>query len=267
MSFGSKKQPSISIPQYSPPPPPTYKAFGLSADPSGSGYSLTMSGQEMADYNLAQKIRSELLSGLGLSGPSGGAKEYGDLITRESLRTAQPTLENALIGRGLGGSSIYKEALTDLISKAATQGTLSSADYVRNNLASLESSYFAPQYALGQNLLQLATSKNVNDQQLAQQLYLATLPYLSQINQPGNSGIGGAINGGITGLMMSGGNPFVALAGAGGGYLSSKSDPYSQSLYLYQLDQQNKASQNYLRSLLQLSSVGGNDFSKVFSVN
>ena len=241
----------------------------MTADPSGNGYNLKMDGQAAADYGMAEKIRSELVAGLGLSGPSGGAKEYGDLITRESLRTAQPTLENALIGRGLGGSSIYREALTDLISKASTQGTLSAADYTRNNLASLNSNYFSPIYGLGQNLLQLATSKSVSDQQLAQQLYQMLLPYTATINQPGDSGWGGAMSGAGHGAMMGAPlGPLGMLAGGviggGVGYFGSKQDPSSQSLMMYNMDQQNKGNSALLSLLSGAGKSSGGNMSSVF---
>lgn len=264
MGFGKSKSPSISIPEYQKPSPAVYDAFGLRTDPSGNGYNLTMSGQQAADYSTAQKIRAELLEGLGLSGPSGGAKQFGDLITRESLRTAQPTLENALIQRGLGGSSIYKEALTDLISKASTQGTLASGDYLRANLNSLAGDYFNPIYSLGQNLLQLAGNKSAQDQQLAQSLYQMQLPYLAQVMTPGDSGLGGAINGAITGLMMSGGNPIGAIVGGGAGFASSRSGATSQPYMLSDYYAKNNSNNALLSLLSGMGGGAGGSAAKVF---
>ena len=77
---------------------------------------------------------------------------------------------------------IYKEAITDLINKAATSGMLGAGDYVRQNLASLSSNYLLPQYQMGQNLLSMLTSQGNADANLAAQIYASQLPYLAQIN-------------------------------------------------------------------------------------
>jgi hypothetical protein len=180
---------------------------------------------------MAEGIRKELLQALGLSGPSGGAADYSKLIADESLRYSQPQLENSLIQRGLGGSSVYRDALTELINKAAVQGTLSSGDYVRNNLASLTGNYLLPYYQIGQNLLGLSAQTGLSEEQLAQQRYLATLPYLATVNTPGGNKWQNALMGGFQGMLNGGG--FIPGAVTGFANSQSTSVPYAT----YQYDQ------------------------------
>jgi hypothetical protein len=61
---------------------------------------------------------------LGTLGTTYDTSKWTDLLLQEALRTTRPSLEQSLIGRGLGGSSVYKEALTDLYSKLGTQAAL-----------------------------------------------------------------------------------------------------------------------------------------------
>jgi hypothetical protein len=178
---------------------------------------------------------------------------YAQTFQQESLRLSQPQLENSLIQRGLGGSSVYQGALTDLINKASTDAILNSSQLRNQNLASLQSSYFAPYQQLGQNLLQLAGGANTSQDQLAQSLYQALLPYTAQINQPKNNGLLGALTGAGQGFIMSGGNPFGALAGGVSGYSSSLDSGGSQSLMAYQLAQQQLQNE----ALLNLYKNGG----------
>jgi phage tail tape-measure protein len=127
------------------------------------------------------------------------------------------------------------------------------------NLQGIQSSYLLPYYQQGQNLLQLMANTGMNDQQLAQQMYLSTLPYTATVTMPGNSGISGAISGATTGAQMgSAGGPIGtaigALAGGTIGYFGSKSGPSNQSLYLYQLEQERKSRESGNNALMQLLS-------------
>lgn len=124
---------------------------------------------------MAQGIRSSLLKSLGLGGDISQDK-YTQTYMNELLRLAQPRTENALIGRGLGGSSVYKDALTDLITKASNQAILGGQQYKMNDLAALES-FLSGEYGFGQNLATLASGAGQNQEQLAMQKYLSMLPY------------------------------------------------------------------------------------------
>jgi hypothetical protein len=210
-----------------------------------------MDPSTMADYQAASKVRTDLINSLGLSGTM--ADPYAQTFQQESLRLSQPQLENSLIQRGLGGSSVYQGALTDLINRASTDAILNSSQLRNQNLANLQSSYFGPSQQLGQNLLQLAGGANVSQNQLAQQMYQMLLPYTAQVNHPKESGLGGAIQGGIQGFMYGG--PLGAAVGAGTGYLGSKADAYSQPYMLSDYGQKNGGALN-LQALTQLLNGG-----------
>lgn len=216
------------------------------------GYSLSQDPTELADYQAASKVRSDLINSLGLSGQANDP--YAQTFQQESLRLSQPQLENSLIQRGLGGSSVYQGALTDLINRASTDAVLNSSQLRNQTLANLQSSYFGPSQQLGQNLLQLASGAGQSQNQLAQQMYQALLPYTAQINYPKQSGLGGLISGGIQGFMGSGGNPLGAIAGGATGYYGSQADAYSQPYMLSDYNQ-NKGGLS-LQSLQQLINGG-----------
>ena len=254
MSLSSKK-PTITVPQYSPPPKPSYSAFGLTASPQGTGYGLAEDPTVLADRQAAESIRRELIGSLGLSGSE--SDPYAQKTLQESLRLAQPQLENSLIQRGLGGSSVYQGAITDLLSKATMEAILNSQNQKLNTLGTLQSSYFGPQQQLGQALLQLAGQTGLSQEQLAMELYKATLPYKTTVDYPKQSGLAGLISGGIQGAQSGAAfGPWGALAGgvAGGatGYYGSKSDAYSQPYMLSDYYKQNNSGLN-LQSLLKLS--------------
>lgn len=149
---------------------------------------------------------------------------------QENLRLSQPQLENSLIQRGLGGSSVYQGALTDLISKASTDAILNSQTQKLNTLSGLQSSYLGPYQQLGQNLLQLAAQTGLSQEQIAAQIYGQQLPYRAQVNYPSQSGLGGLLSGGLQGLMSGG--PLGALLGGGTGFLGAQQDPYTTYLGL-----------------------------------
>lgn len=249
MSLSSKK-PTVEIPSYQAPRPPSFSAYGQTGSFKDGKYSVTEDPTQLADRQAAERVRRDLIGSLGLSGSE--SDPYAQRLLQENLRIAQPHLENSLIQRGLGGSSVYQGALTDLITKATTDAVLNSQNQKLNTLGTLQSSYFAPYEQLGQNLLQLSAQTGLSQQQLAQQLYQMQLPYKAQVNNPGNSGLGGLIQGGIGGFMAGG--PIGALAGAGVGYFGSKSNAYSEPYMLS--DYANKSSGLNLQSLQALLQGG-----------
>lgn len=127
-------------------------------------------------------MRRDLIRSLGLEGYGQQGNEYAQLIADQNLRYAQPRLENSLIQRGLGGSTVYRDALTQLIQGASEQGRLGAADLVRQNLASVSGNYLNPLYDFGRNLLALTGQTDLTRNAQAQQLYQAQLPFLSQVN-------------------------------------------------------------------------------------
>jgi hypothetical protein len=216
--MGKSKSPSVEIPSYTKPEASAFDLWGTKGlyDKATNTYGIT-DPNELATLNATKKIRSDLLKSLGLGGDI-SQDAYTQALMKESLRLAQPTLENALIGRGLGGSTIYKDALTDLISKAGTQAILSGQQYKLNDLNALQN-YITGQQSLGQNLLNMVSGQYNTDQQLALNQYLSTLPYYAQVNQGEDySGLGSLLGmgalGGLSLLVPGTGIGIGGLTGA-----------------------------------------------------
>lgn len=147
---------------------------------------------------------------------------------------------------------MYQGAISDLISKATTEAILNSQANKLNALSTLQSSYLGPYQQMGQNLLQLAASTGISQEQLAQAMYQARLPYEAQVNYPKQSGLSGLISGGLQGFMAGG--PVGAVVGAGTGYFGSQAPAYSQPYMLsdyYKSNNSGLSLQN-LQSLMQL---------------
>lgn len=126
---------SVSIPKYTKPEASSFDLFGLTGkyNKKTNTYSASANPQELAIMQAVKGIRNSLLKSLGLGGTP-ESDPYTQQYMSELLRTSQTPLENALIGRGLGGSSVYKDALTDLFSKASTQAVLGGQQYKRKSV-------------------------------------------------------------------------------------------------------------------------------------
>lgn len=261
---GKKKAPSINIPEFNKPTPASFDLLGLKSEYANGGYQLVEDSQNKADRLSAEQIRRDLIQSLGL-GSGTLSDPYAQMFADESLRVSQPRLENALIGRGLGGSTIYKEALTDLINRASIDAALNTNNLKLNNLGAISSNYLEPYYQRGQQLLGLTAQTGLQEQQLAQQRYLAMLPYTATVTTPGNNGLMGALAGAGTGAII-GGIP-GAIAGGASGYFSSQQSPQTQSLLSYQLALESEAKKNQGNQLLQLlqSGGGGGSFTNAFA--
>ena len=109
------------------------------------------SPEALQDRLLIQNIRRDLLTSLGL-GSAPKEDPWAKMFMEELTRVAQPKLELSMIGRGLGGSTVYKEAMTDLLSKLATQAALGSENLKLGRLGALQA-VLLPQYQLAQNIL------------------------------------------------------------------------------------------------------------------
>lgn len=200
---GGGDEPEVEIPKYEKPDAAGFNLFGLSGkyDKSTNTYSASADPEELATMQAVKGVRNSLLKSLGLGGTP-ESDPYTNAYMKEILRTSQAPLENALIGRGLGGSTVYKEALTDLMTKAATQSILGGQQYKLNNLNALLS-YLNQNNALGGNLLSLTQGNDLAQQGLAQEMYQQTLPYLAQVNQGNDwSGFGGLLGMGA-GYLLS----------------------------------------------------------------
>ena len=141
------------------------------------GYIFEEDAVQKAQREKDQTLLNEVLNSLGVvSGErQAGIDEVADTFQKEFLRQTETPLSNALIGKGLRGSSIYKEALVDLFTKAGTQSTLLKEDlYARDenaklNLAnSLRSGYNADQQ-LSLQSSSLGSGTIFGGQQLASQ--------------------------------------------------------------------------------------------------
>ena len=211
----TKPNDKFDVPAYTPPSYDTYSLLGNTAVKNGDNFTVNYSDQ--ATMDTVNKLRSELLSSLGLN--SGGADDpYTQELMKESLRLSQPKLENALIGRGLGGSTLYKDSLTDLISKAGTNAILSGQNYKLNNLNALQS-YLSNQENLGQNLLALQqagynTKANIYDKQYQQQLAQAMEDYRVSQETP------------MWALALS---KMMSIADPGGSYMGFYNSPMQKS--------------------------------------
>jgi len=170
----------FKVPTYEIPTADNYSLYGRTATKDANGYSVSLSPEDQQTMNTVKQLRSDLLSSLGIN--SGGADDpYTKALMSESLRLSQPKLENSLIGRGLGGSSVYSNSLTDLLSKAGIQAILGGQQYKTNNLNALQN-YLTNENSLGQNLLQLQQSglnqkANLYDKQYQQLLAQAMSDY------------------------------------------------------------------------------------------
>lgn len=217
---------SVKIPKYKEPTASGFDLFGLtgSYNKGTNTYGVSADPQELATMQAVKGIRSSLLQSLGLGGTP-ESDPYTQQYMNEILRTSQGPLENALIGRGLGGSTVYKDALTDLMSKAATQAVLGGQQYKQNNLASLND-YINTNMGYGQDLLGRVTSQYNTDQTNSWQRYKDLLGLnLYNANQPKDTTPWGSI-GSLAGMGLAlGAAPFtggaslalIPAAGAMGG--------------------------------------------------
>jgi hypothetical protein len=181
---GGGGEPEVEIPKYKKPAASSFDLFGLtgSYNKGTNTYGVSADPEELATMQAVKGIRNSLLKSLGLGGTP-ESDPYTNQYMQELLRTSQAPLENALIGRGLGGSTVYKDALTDLMTKASTQSVLGGQQYKMNNLQALMS-YLNQNMGYGQNLLNMVQGNDIQQQQLAQQMYNTQLPYKATVSGP-----------------------------------------------------------------------------------
>jgi len=263
--MSSGKKTSINVPTFEKPPVPSFSIPGYgTASYANNTYGFSPdAGQE--DYmNQLKALRGSILSGLALTSPERVASlnEWQDTFQKEALRSTMPQLEQTLFARGLGGSEFYKGAVNDLLSKVATQSVLSREDLARQDqllkleqLASI-SGLNQQEFANIAGLLGLSQGAGYQDANLAQNRYLATLPYTTTVTNS-NNGLAGALQGALQGAQYgSAAGPWGALLGAGAGGLTgyagsrgSTTTPYA----LYNTD--GGSSANWLQYLNQLQPV------------
>lgn len=161
---------------------------------------------------MATQIRRDLLSSFGLNSGDPQSDPYTQAFLKNSLDSVQPQLENSLIGRGLGGSSVYQGALSDLFSKLGTQATLNSQQYKLNNLNPIND-YINNQNTIGQNLIGLANNRDITNNATALDLYKkqydALMYNANRPDQSNNAGLFGSLGGGALALGLA---PFTGGA-------------------------------------------------------
>jgi hypothetical protein len=90
------------------------------------GYVFEQDPAMKAKQDKEMAMFDEVLSSLGVSSPERvkQIEDTANTFTKDVLSRTQNPTEQGLIGRGLRGSSIYKDTLTDLMTKVGVQGTL-----------------------------------------------------------------------------------------------------------------------------------------------
>ena len=220
---------SVDIPSFSKPAVPTFRLPGFGQTTYGdNAYGLQLNPEQEAYQQQVKALRGSILSGLGITSPEREASlnQWQDTFQREAARTTMPQLEQTLFSRGLGGSNFYQGAITDLLSKIATQGVLGREDLANRDeqlkLAQLGQIAGLDQTALANmsDLIGMGTNQYNSDYGNALNLYGQQLPYLASVTKRGDPFMG-ALQGGVQGLMLGGGNPWAAAAGAGIGAIGN----------------------------------------------
>jgi len=195
--------------------------WGFSEDPTQQAYRQQL-----------ETMRASILKGLGITAPEREASlnQWQDIFTKEALRTSMPQLEQTLFSRGMGGSKLYQDAITDLLSKVATQGVLNREQLSQADEA-LKLNQLASILGAGQtnlsNMSDLMGGAVDQTNQIWNQWY-QMLPYLAKVKAgssspwgtigsllgtaagfalggPVGAGIGSSLGGGVGGMI--GGSP------------------------------------------------------------
>lgn len=234
MSFGGKKK--VNVPTFNKPPVQKFSMPGFGGTTyNNDTYGFQYDPAQQQYLGEVRALRSSILKGLGITTAEREASlnEWQRTFTDEALRTSMPQLEQTLFDRGLGGSRMYQGAVTDLLSKVATQGVLNreqlSANDERLKLDQLAGVAGLDQESFNNAMAMMGGSANLSlsEESLASQRWAQTLPYLTTVEEEGDW-LGGAIQGAVTGGMMGG--PWGAVAGgvAGGvGNAGSRTTPWT----------------------------------------
>jgi len=245
--MSKSKSPSIEIPQYNQPAAQQYSMPGFgTTNYTNNTWGITEDPTQTAYRNQLETMRASVLKGLGITAPEREASlnQWQDTFTKEALRTSMPQLEQTMFARGMGGSKLYGDSVTDLLSKIGTQGVLNREQLSQSDeqlkLSQLASILGAGQSNLSNmsSLMGQATGQTNTNNQQAWNQYQALLPYLAKVNTPGQSGWGGALSGGMSGASAGSafgpiGTIIGALIGGGTGYASSASGGTSTPAMLY----------------------------------
>ncbi len=213
--MGKKSSGSVEIPSFTKPTPPSYNVPGWGTTSfKDNTYGFTEDPQAQTDRLQLESMRRAILTGLGITSPQREASlnQWQDTFSKEALRTTMPQLEQTLFARGMGGSKFYQDAVTDLLSKVASQSVLGRED-LANRDEMLKLSQLAQVGNLDQqtkqNILDLinqSAQTGLTEEGLAQQRYTNTLPYLSQYNASPTSPWGsvGSLAGAGLGALLAG---------------------------------------------------------------
>lgn len=173
------------------------------------GWEFLPKGQSYYDQLTA--MRDAILSELGYTSPAreSSLNRWEKAFTREALRTSMPKLEQTLFSRGLGGSRFYKDAVTDLLSKVATQSVLN-----RENLALQDELLKLKQLATLNpemwKLIQMGEGLSRDTANVTEKQYQQMLPYMAKYeSEPGMFNVLGQGVGGLATLALA---PFTGGA-------------------------------------------------------
>jgi len=246
--MASSKPAKVEIPKYEKPIPPNWVTpWGSANYNTGTNtYNFAETPDMEKDRIQMEGLRRSILSTIGVTGPERDASlnKWKETYYNELYRSSVPQLEQTLFARGMGGSEMYKGALTDLLTKLASQSVLGAED-LRTQDEALKLSQLGTvggqlntDRTSGTNLTQLAADTGLKQDQLAQNLYLNTLPFMAKYTgaKPSTfsqiaplAGLAlGALTGGMAAPAMSmTAGPFAqmgawvpwSLAGAAGGGL------------------------------------------------
>lgn len=174
--MGKFSPPKIEIPQPQPVQPANY-IFPTGQqiyNPSTNTYTYQETPEAKALREEAEALKQEITASLGVTSEDRQAQlnKFSDLLTEEMSRTAVPRLSQELIGRGLGGSTIFKDSMVDLMSRISKSAALESENLTNideqlklQQLAALESG-LSPAYARALSSTGLAQQGTLQSQAL-----------------------------------------------------------------------------------------------------
>lgn len=216
MSKGSKG--SWEMPTWTAPTPSSYSNLMGTSYFRDNTYGVDLTPEMQNYYNQLSNLRSSVLSGLGITSPQRqqNLNQWGNTFTNEALRTSMPQLEQTMFSRGMGGSKLYGDAVTELLSKVATQAMLN-REQLSNTDENMKLQYLAMMNPEIQNMISNmnaltgASTTQGNAQWTREwQKYKDLLPYTAKYNQ--KSGTMDMLGGGIGALGALAAAPFTGGA-------------------------------------------------------
>lgn len=231
------KSPSVVIPQYNAPTPMSFNTPYGNVSNSGGAYTYTPSGAQADQTTNITNLQNSLMGMMSQTPQQqlANQQQWQNAFMQQATQNTMPALTNQMFNQGLGGSSVYGSSMANLLSNLGSQSVLNAQNLNLADQSSLQGLYGQLQNTQNSNmgyagnLMQMAGNYNLNQNQQAQQLYQAQLPYEAYVNVPkqpwymnGLQGImsgNGAIDGIINGDMSNQGTqqPYSSYYGANSG--------------------------------------------------